>query len=129
LCECEEKKKRESYRNYRKRRMQDEDEKERQDFYNSGMWKDFRESTAVHQFGLDLIEWNKGRVVDAETYHHIEEVREAWDKRLDKDNVIGMTQDNHNKIHALMKRSKKDKEAIQKALKELIVRFNAEYYE
>lgn len=128
LCKCEEKKKLQSYKNYKARRMKDLKEKECQQFYSSDAWIRCRDSVASHQFGLDLIELSKGNIVAAETYHHVVEIKEDWSLRLDDGNIIGLTQENHIRVHKLMDKSDKDKKAIQKFLKELLQKFEEEFY-
>ncbi|AJE10162.1 hypothetical protein [Clostridium botulinum] len=124
LCKCEEKRRKERYKEYRMNR----NDKKEQSFYSSTTWIRCRDSVAVHQFGLDLIEWSKGNIVQAETYHHIEPIKSDWSKRLDSSNLIGLTQENHIRVHTLMNKSDKDKIMIEKFLKDLIKKFNKEFY-
>lgn len=128
LCKCEKEKKRENYRLYQERRLLDKLGKDTYHFYNSGAWTRCKGNAASHQFRLDLIEWDKGNIVEAETYHHIFEIKEDWSRRLDDNNIIGLTQQNHMRVHALMNRSEKDKAMIQEYLMDLLERFNKEYY-
>ncbi|MCD3217872.1 hypothetical protein G8S55_11650 [Clostridium botulinum C] len=118
----------ESYKEYKNRRMKDAEERKRQRFYNSTAWISCRDNIKKHQLGMDLIEWSNGKIVDADTYHHVVELKENYDKRLDKDNVIGLTQSNHLKVHSLMDKSERDKRKIQEFLKELLKQFEKEYY-
>ena len=111
------------YIDYKNRR----DDKKEQQFYSSKQWRDFREYISKKQFGLDLIEWYKGNVVSAEVYHHIIEIKDNWDLRIDENNLIGLTQENHMKIHKLMDKSDKDKEEVIKMLKEILKKFYKEY--
>ncbi|NMM65486.1 hypothetical protein HBE96_23185 [Clostridium sp. P21] len=128
LCQCEQDKKRKSYLDYKRRRMKDKEEKERQKFYSSNSWLRCRDSVIAHQLGLDLVEWSKGNIVQAETYHHCIPIKEDWNKRVDSNNIIGLTQENHIRVHKMMDKSNKDKENIQKALSDLIRKFEDEYY-
>ncbi|WP_242845741.1 hypothetical protein [Clostridium novyi] len=122
------KEQKESYKEYKNRRMKDTEERKRQKFYNSKAWISCRDNIKKHQLGLDLIEWSKGKTVDADTYHHIVELKEDYDKRLDKDNIIGLTQSNHLKVHSLMDNSERDKRKIQEFLRKLLEQFEKEYY-
>lgn len=128
-CVCEKKKRLDNYRDYQERRVRDEAEKERTAFYQSKEWEQCRESVARHQYNLDLIEWSKGEVVQAEMYHHVIEVKEDADGRLDTYNIIGLTQANHNKVHAFMNRGSKEKKIMQDMLMDILDRFESEYYE
>lgn len=119
-----EEQKREKYKDYKKNRK----DKKEQKFYSSKAWISCRDNIKKHQLGIDLIEWSRGRIVDADTYHHIVELKEDYNKRLDKDNIIGLTQSNHLKVHSLMDKSEIDKRKIQEFLKELLEKFEKEYY-
>lgn len=128
LCQCEHKKKLDNYRDYQRRRMLDEEEKERVIFYQSDEWKQCRDTVARHQYNMDLIEWSKGNIVQAELYHHVVEVRQSKEERLDIYNIIGLTQANHNKVHAFMNQGYREKKKIQDMLMEILDKFEAEYY-
>lgn len=128
LCKCEEQKKRESYRDYKRRRMQDEAEKERQRFYSSGIWLRLSECIKRHYVGLCVVCWYKGLTEENEFTHHIETLKDRYDLRFDEDNLIPLCDCCHKKVHRLMDKSNKDKVNIQKALKELIKKFNDEFY-
>lgn len=91
---------RKKYREYKQRRMRDEQEARRQQFYNSKAWEQFRAAQAAAQLGIDIYEYyTTGRIIDAENYHHIQEITEAWARRLDAANVIGLSEANHRRIH------------------------------
>ena len=90
---------REKYREYKRKRMENEEEARRQQFYNSKAWEGFRANQEAAQLGVDIFEYyTTGIVITAEQYHHIEEVTEAWHRRLDRDNVIGLSEANHRRI-------------------------------
>jgi hypothetical protein len=128
-CVCERKKRLDNYKDYQQRRLQDEVEKERVAFYQSDEWEQCRQTVARHQYNLDLVKWSRGRIVQAELYHHVIEVRDSKDSRLDIYNIIGLTQSNHNKIHAIMKQGWEEKKQIQDMLLDILDRFEREYYE
>lgn len=68
---------RKKYREYKHRRMRDEQEARRQQFYNSKAWEQFRAAQAAAQLGIDIYEYyTTGRIIDAENYHHIQEITE-----------------------------------------------------
>ena len=65
---------RKKYREYKQRRMRDEQEARRQQFYNSKAWEQFRAAQAAAQLGIDIYEYyTTGRIIDAENYHHTSE--------------------------------------------------------
>lgn len=124
LCKCEEDKRKESYREYKRYRQ----DKDLQKFYSSKAWINCRDLCIKGFYGLDIIELlAHRRVVAGEIVHHIVETKEDWTKRLDIDNLIYLTKENHNRIHAMYSKSKKDKEIMQKSLRELMEIFNGEY--
>lgn len=99
---------RKKYREYKQRRMRDEQEARRQQFYNSKAWEQFRAAQAAAQLGIDIYEYyTTGRIIDAVNYHHIQEITEAWARRLDAANVIGLSEANHRRIHKEYDRSYK----------------------
>lgn len=76
---------RKKYREYKQRRMRDEQEARRQQFYNSKAWEQFRAAQAAAQLGIDIYEYyTTGRIIDAENYHHIQEITEAWARSVVK---------------------------------------------
>ncbi|QLY82242.1 HNH endonuclease [Clostridium intestinale] len=128
LCECEVNKKRKSYRDYKKRRLQDKEEKERQSFYNSIPWRALSENIKRHYLGLCVLCWSKNEIQYSFTTHHIETLKERFDLRLDDKNLIPLCDCCHKEVHKLMDTSFKDKLYIRKHLKEIIDKFNHEYF-
>ena len=127
-CEKHRNTDREKYREYRRRRMKDEEEARRQQFYNSKAWELFRAARAAEQLGIDIYEYyTTGKIVAAENYHHIQEITEAWAGRLDAGNVIGVSEANHRRIHVESGRSYKAKNKMQKILYAMLVRFYREF--
>lgn len=71
---------REKYREYKRKRMENEEEARRQQFYNSKAWEGFRANQEAAQLGVDIFEYyTTGIVITAEQYHHIEEVADIID--------------------------------------------------
>ena len=119
---------REKYREYKRRRMKDEEEARRQQFYNSKAWELFRAARAAEQLGIDIYEYyTTGKIVAEDNYHHIEEITEAWARRLDAANVIGVSEANHRRIHTEYERSYKAKKKMQKILYAMLERFYREF--
>lgn len=119
----------ERYKIYKANKIRyDAYEKEIQDFYKSVEWCRLRDLVRVKQYGMDILEYYRtGKIVAAETYHHIECVRDEWDKRLDIDNVIGLTQSNHLKVHSMYDKSDEDKKNMQRILIGLVNKFYEEF--
>ncbi|WP_394899045.1 hypothetical protein [Clostridium paraputrificum] len=118
----------ERYKDYRRSRLRDEEEKARQEFYNSVEWKNIRDLAIKKCFGIDIVEYYKtGQIIMGYTVHHIVELKDDWNKRLDINNLIYLSQENHLRIHKLMERSKEDKDKVIEMLLELKARFEQEF--
>ncbi|WP_097025411.1 HNH endonuclease [Clostridium peptidivorans] len=128
LCQCEVKNRKEKYKEYKHRRLQDNAEKERQKFYSSNIWLTLSENIKKHYFGLCVVCWFKGLIQENEYTHHIETIKDRFDLRLEEANLIPLCDCCHKKVHRLMDKSKKDKVGIQKFLKKLMKKFNDEFY-
>ncbi len=128
LCQCEQDKKRKSYLDYKRRRLQDKAEKERQKFYSSSAWLRLSDSIKKHYFGLCIVCWFKGLVKANEYTHHIETLKDRFDLRLDKGNLVPLCDCCHKKVHRIMDKSEKDKINIQKILIELKNKFEEEFW-
>lgn len=119
---------REKYREYKQRRMRDEEEARRQQFYNSKAWELFRTAREAEQLAIDIYEYyTTGQIIAAENYHHIQEITEAWGRRLDDTNVIGLSEANHRRIHTEYDRSYKAKRKMQMILYAMLERFRREF--
>lgn len=94
-------------------------------FYNSTEWEKTRAEVLIKYKGLDLYEYyiNK-KIVYADTAHHVVELKEDWNGRLDISNLFPLTASNHSMMHKLYK---KDKQGTQKLLFELLKRWEKEY--
>lgn len=96
-------------------------------FYNSPEWIKTREYILNKYKGLDLYAFfisKEEEIVYADPVHHIIELKEDWNRRLDLDNLIPLNDSNHKMIHSMYK---KDKEGTQRLLFKLIERWNKEY--
>ena len=111
---CKEKRKREADKIYDKDKRQDKYGK----FYRSKEWNTAREKCKYECNGLDIFalvfegEWKAGRIA-----HHIIEIKEDFDKRLDQDNLIFLADDTHERIHVMYKNNK---ENVQELLRECL---------
>ena len=94
-------------------------------FYNSPEWEKTREYILTKYKGLDLYAFfiNK-EIVYADTVHHVIEIKEDWNRRLDITNLFPLSSSNHSKIHKMYL---KDKEGAQKLLFKLLKRWEDEY--
>ncbi|MFR1304108.1 hypothetical protein [Eubacterium callanderi] len=111
-------------RRNRKYKQQRNDQKE-QHFYKSEQWERCRQSAIVFYFGMDIYEYyTTGRIAEGYTAHHIVELKEDWSKALDVNNIIYLTESNHQLIHEKYKKSKKQ---VQRLLYDMILRFYEEF--
>ena len=85
---------RKKYREYKQRRMRDEQEARRQQFYNSKAWEQFRAAQAAAQLGIDIYEYyTTGRIIDAENYHHIQEIEQIGFDQWGSQTIINRLED------------------------------------
>ena len=60
---------------------------------------------------------------------YIEELKDNWGRRLDRDNIIYLTESNHQLIHKLYRESPKKKKETMQLLFELVERYKKEFCE
>ena len=78
--------------------------------------------------GMDIVEYySTGRVIAGERVHHIVELNEDWNSRLDVSNLIYLTEQNHRKIHAIYESSIKNKKIMQDKLFKMIDKFYKDF--
>ena len=78
------------------------------DFYDCQEWKDLRTLVKQKYKGLDIYDYYTNHTItQAKTAHHIIELKEDYNKRLDIENLIPLSSTNHSKIHKMYFRNKK----------------------
>ncbi|MGL5084935.1 MAG: hypothetical protein ACRC68_04335 [Clostridium sp.] len=118
----------ERYKEYKKRRGTIKEKKKQQDFYNSSSWLRLRAAVIAGCYGIDIYEYyTTGRIIQGQSVHHIIEVDEDWDSRLDILNLIYISEQNHRKIHAEYNKSITKRKEIQKKLFKIIEKFEIEF--
>ena len=96
-------------------------------FYHSKEWLHTVELVKNKYKQLDIYEYYiNNAIVYGNISHHIEELTDNKARRLDITNLIYLTTENHNKIHALYNKSKESKIATQQLLFNLINKWNEE---
>ena len=116
-CECT-KNRHKEYKKYRA------DIKE-QKFYSCGNWINKRENIKAKYKNIDLYSYYVlGIIEDADTVHHIIELKDDWSKRYDDDNLITLTESNHQLVHKAYNSSEEEKNKMIKLLKSLIEKFD-----
>lgn len=119
-CECI-KSRHKEYKRYRN------DIKE-ESFYSSNAWINLRDSLKDRYKDLDIYSYYiLNKIEYGQTMHHIEELKDNWSRKLDKDNVIYLAESNHQLIHKLYKESEEKKQEAMKLLFELVDRYKKEF--
>ena len=96
-------------------------------FYSSGAWKAKREEAMELYIGNDIYSYYmSGKLEQADIVHHIFPIQENWEKRLDIDNLIPLTNSNHEKLHSRMRNGEYEKvveelKAVQSKWKQDVV--------
>jgi len=88
-------------------------DKRSQEFYGSSIWIKMRDYVIHHYNGLDLYDlFINNKITAANTVHHIIELKEDWNLRIDFPNLLPVSESNHSVIHQLYKKDKKGTQAI-----------------
>ena len=103
--------------NYKAKRENQSDKTARENkFYSSQAWQTIRLSVLVKARYKCYVAEQLGEVAVANHVHHIEFIGEAWEKRLDIDNLIPISSHYHKLIHKLNINSK---EKLDKFIEDL----------
>lgn len=87
-------------------------------FYKTDEWESTRAYILSKYKYLDLWDYFiNNKITTANTVHHIEEIKEAYELRLEESNLFSIGPKNHAKIHKLYRA---DKENTQNKLKEIL---------
>lgn len=90
-------------------------------FYVSGNWRKMRDYMLKMYDGLDLYAYYvQHRIVTADMVHHIVELEEDWNRRLDPENLFPLSNGNHGVISALYKKDEATKKQTQQLLEKII---------
>ncbi|MCG8541234.1 MAG: hypothetical protein MJA82_15060 [Clostridia bacterium] len=94
-------------------------------FYKTKEWIKLRAYVLAYYDQLDLYEYYvNNRIVEANTSHHIIEIKDNWRLRLEFSNQFPCSESTHNRIHKLYE---KDKKGIQKLLLSILEKYKEEY--
>ena len=69
-------------------------------FYSSSTWQDIRRQALLRDKGLCRVCLSKDILTLADEVHHIEKLRDNWDKRTDIGNLISVCKQCHIKIES-----------------------------
>lgn len=118
----------ERYREYQSIRRKDKEQKKYQDFYNDKSWKRIRDAVIADYYGIDILEYYRtGRIIQGGRVHHIIELSEDWNSRLDICNLIYLTEQNHRRVHEEYKKGIREKKQMQGVLFALIDKWFQEF--
>lgn len=112
--------------NRHKEYKQNREDIKEQSFYTSPEWKSVRLKIKARDNGLCLMCLNNNLITPMNTVHHIIELKEDWNERFNKDNLICLCEACHQKIHKEYKVNNKRKRVVQQQLKNLINKFKDE---
>ncbi|ACO86620.1 HNH endonuclease [Clostridium botulinum] len=117
MCSCKDKR-------YKEEDKYKKDTKEKQ-FYSSEEWSIMRDKAKDKYKGIDIYSYYVLGIIEyGQTVHHIEPIKKNWNKRLDINNLIYLTESNHKKLHYRMDHG--EEQEVIKELYELIKKFEKE---
>ena len=91
------------------------------EFYVSKEWRAMRERIIEVYDNVDIYAlYVENELLTCEPVHHIVELEDDWEQRLNPFNLIPLNHKTHNTITALYKQSKASMRATQKQLRSLI---------
>lgn len=118
----------ERYREYDKRRKQDAFKRQCIEFYNTGQWERVRQVVIADCYNIDILEYYKtGKVIQGERVHHIKDLNEDWNCRLDLSNLIYLTEQNHRRVHIEYLKGERGKKQMQQILFALLIKWSEEF--
>lgn len=113
-CNCQDRYQKQSCKDYDKKIGYNQINR----FYSSRQWQRIREEIIQIYCGLDIYSYFVlHKIEHGRTVHHIVELKDDWEKRLTKENLIYLTEQNHQVIH---QRMKQEKEAVIRQLNNLV---------
>ncbi len=98
-------------------------------FYSSAVWRKKRAEVIRRFHGLDVYSYYVYKRIEyGRTVHHIIPLKEDWNNRLNINNMIYLTERNHQDIHNIMEQGIEEKQKIINLLRKIIDEFVAEFY-
>ena len=96
-------------------------------FYVSRAWRIMRARILDLFDGWDIVAfYEDGELIKAEEVHHIEELEEDWDRRLDPMNLVPLAHATHTRVTAEYKRGPEAAEACKARLRGYVKKWFAE---
>lgn len=98
------------------------------EFYHCKEWETTRDYINTKYNGICLYSYLVlHEVVYVGTVHHIEELKDNWDRRLDVNNLIPLCLEIHNMIHAEYNKSEASKKKMQNILFSLLEKYKNDF--
>lgn len=95
-------------------------------FYHTDSWLRIRDKAIDRYNGTDIYSYYiNGTIEQGHTVHHIVPIKDDWSKRLDIDNLIYLTESNHQEIHKRMRQG--EYQDMIDMLNGLVERYKAEF--
>jgi len=115
-------------RAYKAKRLMDNEQLRYQSFYKSKQWLDIKDSLIASCYAIDIVEYYRtGKIVQGYTVHHINSLSSYWDSRLDTNNLIYVTESNHQFIHREYNKGDREKNIMIRVLFGLKKKFIIDY--
>lgn len=122
-----EKNNRKRYKRYNMERYSNKEERKYINFYSSNEWINERDFIKIRDCGLCIpcfyslyngeeVVYKEEDTCSSDYVHHIIELKEDWDKRIDDMNLISVCSCHHDRIHREYEKGIKEKAKMQKAL-------------
>ena len=88
-------------------------DKRSREFYTGKEWLKKREEILLLDDGIDVyLFMTKGKIVAADTVHHIIPLKDDWEKRFSDENLMSLNHDTHSMIEQKYKTNKPETEQI-----------------
>ncbi len=92
-------------------------------FYDSKEWRQSRAAAMEADEGVDVyLFMTEGRLVAADTVHHIIPLQDDWQKRMDIRNLMSLNSDTHSMIEQMYKKNKPE---MEKKLQEMLLEYRS----
>lgn len=113
-CECFRLAESDRYKQYDRQRRNPKSKS----FYSSNEWIKARDAALQADDGIDVyVFMTTGRIVAADTVHHIIPLRDDWGRRLNVGNLMSLHHDTHSMIE---QEYKKDKQGMERRLSRML---------
>lgn len=94
-------------------------------FYKSNKWRELSECVRDYYMNIDLYVYHtEHRVIPADMVHHIEPVKDNFDKRFEFNNLIPLSSSTHNMIEHVYSRGGEETLLIKGVLNKIIKKYS-----